>query len=295
MAGAIGRKGAGAKINHFESFKMEALSPLKGGAGIAILGRFKPIKKLGEGRFGKVYLVEDLKTGEVYALKESKDPLFARQLLDEAQNVLLLHHPNLVRLHHYFLSKDRKRIYLLYEYCDGGDLKAFVEKLGRPLKFGEALDVLYQVASGLAYLHDHGYVHLDVKPENVLLKREGEKEVWKLGDFGLLKTRGFSGILDVKGTVGYIAPEVFKGEIHRSSDVFSLGCLLYYMLEGHHPFKAEDPRKELALNRRGIIRFPKGLEPAFRPVFAKMVKINPFLRYRTAGELLRDLEKFRAG
>ncbi len=271
---------------------MELFS-LKGGKGgkvIEILGRFEIVKHLGEGRFGKVYLVRDKKNGKLFALKESKDPLFAKQLLEEAQNVLLLRHPHLVKLIHYFLSKDRKRIYLLYEYCDGGDLKQFVEKKGGFLTFKEALNILYQITDGLAYLHNLGFIHFDIKPENILLKKPN---LWKLGDFGLIKTRGFSGILDIKGTVGYIAPEVFKGEIHRSSDIFSLGCLLYYMLTGHHPFFSKNRREELLLNKRGIVKFPKGLPEDFKPIFSKMVRINPFLRYRTAKELLEDLKKYR--
>ncbi len=271
---------------------METLSPSKGGSKILLLGRFKILKKLGEGRFGEVYLVEDLPTKKVYALKESKDPLFSRQLLDEAQNVLLLSHPNLVKLHHYFLSRDRKKVYLLYEYCNGGDLKTYAERKGGKLPFKEALKILRQVAEGLAYLHNLGFIHFDIKPENVLLKKEEGKALWKLGDFGLIKTRGFSGIFDVKGTVGYIAPEIFKGEVHRSSDVFSLGCLLYYMLTGHHPFKAETPAEELYLNKKGKVEAPQDLPEAFKPIFSKMVRINPFQRYRTAGELLKDIDKY---
>jgi len=124
-----------------------------------------------------------------------------------------------------------------------------------------------------------------------LAKKTGEGLLWKLGDFGLLKTRGFSGILDVKGTVGYIAPEVFRGEIHRSSDIFSLGCLLYYMLEGHHPFKGKNRAEEQLLNRKGVVPIPPSLPEDWREVFERMVKINPFQRYRTAGELLQDLKK----
>jgi len=262
----------------------------KGGKAIEILGRFKPIKLLGEGRFGKVYLVKDIKNGKLYALKESKDPLYAKQLLDEAQNVFLINHPHLVRLYHYYLSRDKKKIYLLYEYCNGGDLKQLVERKNSPLPFNEAFNILYQVAEGLAYLHNLGFIHSDIKPENVLLKLP---DIWKLGDFGLIKPRGFSGILDIKGTVGYIAPEVFRGEIHRSSDIFSLGCLLYYMLTGKHPFNGKNYKEELLLNKKGVVKIPKFLPKGFKPIFSKMVKINPFLRYRTAAELLADLKKFR--
>jgi len=259
---------------------------------ITLLGRFEILKKLGEGRFGNVYLVRD-KDGKLYALKEAKDPIYINQLLEEAQNVFLIGHPHLVRLYRYFITKNGKSVYLLYEYCDGGDLKTYIQSKGGRLKPQEALEILKQITEGLAYLHRYGYIHLDIKPENVLAKKTPSGPIWKLGDFGLLKPRGFSGILDIKGTVGYIAPEVFRGEIHRSSDIFSLGCLLYYMLEGHHPFKAKTKAEEQILNRKGVVPTPSSLPEEWKAVFERMVKINPFQRYRTAAELLQDLKKLR--
>jgi len=84
---------------------------------------------------------------------------------------------------------------------------------------------------------------------------------------------------------------VFRGEIHRSSDIFSLGCLLYYMLEGHHPFKAKTKAQEQILNRKGVVPIPQSLPQEWKEVFQRMVKINPSERYRTAQELLADLKK----
>ena len=269
---------------------MEEVAPLKGGREIPLLNHFEILEHIGDGRFGRVYKVRNKRDGKIYALKEAKDPSYLKQLLNEAQNILLINHQNLVKLHNYFLSKNKKKIYLLYEFCNGGDLRSWVEKKNR-LEPKEALKILKQVTEGLAYLHRFGYIHSDIKPENILLKLENGKKIWKLGDFGLIKTRGFSGILDIKGTVGYIAPEVFRGEIHRSSDIFSLGCLFYYMLEGQHPFKGKDLSEELKKNKTGKIQPPKSLPEAWKPLFEKMVKIDPFRRFRTAGELLEELKK----
>ena len=269
---------------------MKAAIPLKGGKNILLFNRFEILKTLGEGRFGRVYKVRDKKDGNIYALKVAKDPIYVNQLLNEAQNILLINHLHLVKLQSYFYSKKDGKIYLLYEYCNGGDLKREVERR-KMIKPKEALEILKEIAEGLAYLHRFGYIHSDIKPENILSKITKEKKIWKLGDFGLIKTRGFSGILDIKGTVGYIAPEVFRGEIHRSSDIFSLGCLFYYMLEGKHPFQAATPTEELRKNRKGMVEIPKNLPEAWKPVFERMVKINPFQRFRTAGELLNALKQ----
>jgi serine/threonine protein kinase len=263
----------------------------RGGTAILLADRYEIEEKLGEGRFGKVYKVRDLKeNGKIYVLKISKDANLNNYLLDEAQSVIFLNHPNLVKLHKYIVSRKRNEVYLIYEFCDGGDLKNYVEKKGK-LELKEALNILKQIADGLAYLHKKCYIHSDIKPENVLAKREGNRIVWKLGDFSLIKSRGYSGILDVKGTVGYIAPEVFKGKIHRSSDIFSLGCMFYYTLKGKHPFAAEDPKEELAKNKLGKVEIPKELPEDIRKIFKKMVALNYSERYRTAEELLRDLRK----
>jgi len=112
---------------------MSTLISSKGGGEILLLGRFEVLKKLGEGRFGKVYLVRDRVKGDLYALKEAKDPIYIGQLLNEAQNVLLIDHPHLVKLYHYFTSRSGNRVYLLYEYCDGGDLKGYVGSKGGKL------------------------------------------------------------------------------------------------------------------------------------------------------------------
>ncbi len=254
----------------------------------SLLGRYKVLELLGEGRFGKVYKVEDLRDGKIYALKEAKDVSFSGKLLEEAQQVLLFDHPNLVKLFRYHISRDRKKVYLIYEFCDGGDLAGYVKRKGT-LEVKEALPILKQVANGLAYLHEHGYIHMDIKPENVLRKFTPQRELWKLGDFGLLKPRGFYGIIDVKGTVGYIAPEVFRGEIHRSSDIFSLGCLFYFMLKGVHPFHDTDKTRELIKNKKGKVKIPPEIRGKLRSIFEKMINPDPMRRFRTAGQLLKEL------
>jgi serine/threonine-protein kinase len=250
--------------------------------------KFHIIKPLGEGRFSKVYLVE--KDGQLYALKVSKNPEYNRLLIQEAQAVLLFNHPHLIKLYSYFHSKDYKRVYLLYEYADAGDLKKLVEKRGK-LSPKETLEILKHIVKGLTYLHSKGYIHFDIKPENVLGKRSREGIIWKLGDFGLIKSRGFSGILEIKGTVGFIAPEVFRGEIHRSSDIYSLGCLIFYMLKGHHPFKGKTKNEEIKKNKHGIVELDKNIPEKLRILLSKMLNPNPYKRFRTAWELENFLSK----
>jgi len=167
---------------------------------------------------------------------------------------------------------------------DVGDLKEYVLSRGR-LSEEEAVKVLRNVTEGLVFLHSRGYIHSDIKPENIFGKRILRSVVWKLGDFGLLKIRGSVSVIDVKGTLGYIAPEVFRGEIHRSSDVFSLGCLLYFLLFGRDPFHSGDRGEKLRRNREAIYEIPGNISPKMRDLLNRMLEKDFRKRFRTAVEL----------
>ncbi|NPA32667.1 MAG: serine/threonine-protein kinase [Aquificae bacterium] len=255
--------------------------------GDVILGYYEILEEIGEGTFGKVYKVKALRgryKGKVFALKVATNPYAIRYLWKEAQTLILFRHPNIVSLQSYLYKKDKKELYLIYEYMDFGTLKDYVQKKGR-LTEEEALKVLRHIVNALEYLHSRGYIHSDIKPENIFGKRVLPSVVWKLGDFGLIKIRGEASVLDVKGTVGFIAPEIFRGEIHRSSDIFSLGCLTYYMLTGKTPFEGETPQERKKKNKEGRVELPEELSPKMRNLLGKMLEPDYTKRFRTAKEL----------
>ncbi|WP_461832002.1 serine/threonine protein kinase [Aquifex sp.] len=255
--------------------------------GDIILGYYEILDEIGEGNFGKVYKVRALKgryKGKIFALKVANNPYAITYLWKEAQTLILFHHPNIISLQSYLYKKDKKELYLIYEYMDFGTLKDYVESKGR-LSEEEALKVLKHVANALEYLHSRGYIHSDVRPENVIGKKVLNTVIWKLGDFGLIKIRGDASVIDVKGALGFIAPEVFRGEIHRSSDIYSLGCLTYYMLTGESPFKGKSVKEVKEKNKKGIVAIPEDLSDKMKNLLRKMLEPDYRKRFRTAKEL----------
>ncbi|GAB6066517.1 hypothetical protein JCM9492_16120 [Aquifex pyrophilus] len=229
--------------------------------GDVILGYYEVLDEIGEGNFGKVYKVKALRgryKGKIFALKVANNPYAITYLWKEAQTLILFHHPNIISLQSYLYKKDKKELYLIYEYMDFGTLKDYVESKGK-LSEEETLRVLKHVVNALEYLHSRGYIHSDVRPENVIGKRVFNTVIWKLGDFGLIRIRGDVSVIDVKGALGFIAPEVFRGEIHRSSDIYSLGCVTYYMLTGEIPFKGETIKEVKEKNKKGVVEIPEHL------------------------------------
>ncbi|SHK33415.1 serine/threonine protein kinase [Thermocrinis minervae] len=262
--------------------------------GSILFETYKVLSFLGEGIFGKVYKVLVLKgryKGKVLAMKIAKDPNTVHYLMKEAQTLLLFNHPHIVSLISYIHKKDTHELFVLYELMDT-DLKTHVLSRGT-LSEEEALRVLFHVSQGLDYIHRRGYIHGDIKPENIFGKKVLRDVLWKLGDFSLVRIRGSGALVDVKGTVGYIAPEVFKGEVHRSSDVYSLGCVLYFMLTGRHPFYSENPSESLKKNKEGLLTFPEGLSPQMEHLLERMLSKDHTRRFKNAGELLDYLIKNR--
>jgi len=255
--------------------------------GDLILGYYRVLGIIGKGDFGVVYKVKGERgryKGKILALKVASNPYAVEYLWKEAQTLILINHPNIISLQSYLYKKDKKELYVLYELMDEGDLKEFVLRRGG-LGEKEALKVLWNITRGLAFLHSRGYIHCDIKPENIFGKRVLSSIVWKLGDFGLMKIRGSVSIIDVKGTVGYIAPEVFKGEIHRSSDIYSLGCLTHFMLSCRDPFPSKDRKEKIKLNREGEVDIDRRIGGRIRELLEIMLQKDYRKRFRTANEL----------
>ncbi|MFN3813155.1 MAG: serine/threonine protein kinase [Aquificaceae bacterium] len=263
--------------------------------GSVVLGTYQVLSFLGKGAFGSVYKVKVLEgryKGKVMALKVAKDVEVLPYLWKEVQTLLLFNHPHIVSMQSYLYEKDRNELYVLYEFMDAGDLKDYLLSKGS-VGEREALRILFHIARGLEFLHKRGYIHGDIKPENVFGKRVLKDIVWKLGDFGLVRIRGSSHVLDVKGTLGYIAPEVFHGEIHRSSDIFSLGCVLYFMLTGKDPFDDADKKEKLRRNKLAEYSMPSGISHETQEIIRITLDTDYKKRFRTAMELIDYIVKGR--
>ena len=206
-----------------------------------ILDRYRPLRPLGSGGSGSVWLVFDEHSGEKFALKIiAREGRAAPRAEREAEAATTLRHPHCLRA--YGLETDDKHLYIPYEYVPGDTLRQAL----RTHQLGDegAVEAAAQVLEGLAFAHARGIVHRDVKPSNVLLAQDDRVSV-RLFDFGLALMADadtLTAVGDVPGTLAYISPERLHGqEAGPPADVWAVGVLLWEALAGHHPFWRTSP------------------------------------------------------
>lgn len=207
------------------------------------LGHFRVVERIGAGGMAAVFKAYQPTLDRYVAIKvlpayHARDPVFVKRFEQEARSVAKLAHPNIVQIHDFGEQDDIT--YIVMEYVDGGTLK---DRLKKALPVAEAADYMIQAAEGLDCAHRNGIVHRDVKPANMLLRKDGHL---LLSDFGIAKilegttnlTRVGTGI----GTPQYMSPEQGMGQpVDRRSDIYSLGIVFFHCLTGHVPFTADSP------------------------------------------------------
>ena len=210
--------------------------------GETIAERYEVEELVGHGGMSSVYKARDTLLERHVALKilheqYSSDEDFVERFKREARSVAQLQHPNIVTV--IDRGEEDGRQFIVFEYIDGENLKEHVVRKGR-LDVQEALEIAGEVARGLAFAHEQGLIHRDVKPQNVLLNGDGRA---KVTDFGIARTLDVDGMTQtgtVLGTSNYIAPEQASGQpVDAHSDVYALGAVLYELLAGEVPFPGE--------------------------------------------------------
>jgi serine/threonine-protein kinase len=266
------------------------------------LGRYRILAELGRGAMGVVYRAEDPMLSRTVAIKTINmvaDPAeraeYEKRFYQEAKAAGGLSHPNVVTI--YDIGHAGDVVYMAMEYVEGTELRDLLNR-GR-IDAAVAVDIVAQVAEGLAYAHARGIVHRDVKPANIMVPRDGPA---KIMDFGIARMRAS----DVKTQTGmllgspkYMAPEqLLGGQVDQRCDIFSLGVVLYEALTGAPPFSGADitqvmyqivhadPPPPSALNSR--------VPPMLDLIVAKALAKDPAARYPDARELAADLRACRA-
>jgi tRNA A-37 threonylcarbamoyl transferase component Bud32 len=211
--------------------------------GETIAGRYELEEVVGHGGMSTVYKAHDSLLERNVVLKVlhqqyNEDEDFVERFKREARSVAQLQHPNIVTV--IDRGEEDGRQYIVFEFIDGENLKELVVRKGR-LDVRDALEIALEIAHGLAFAHDHGLVHRDVKPQNVLLNGDGRA---KVTDFGIARSldvdHGVTQTGTILGTSNYIAPEQASGKpVDAYTDVYSLGIVLYEMLTGEVPFPGE--------------------------------------------------------
>jgi len=207
--------------------------------GKSLKNRYYIISTIGEGGMAEVYLANDIINKREVAIKiikdsTSLDPLNIARFQREARASAALRHDSIIEI--YDVDEYHGKPYMVMEYVKGESLKALLKKRGvfTPI---EATDIIYQLSDALNHAHEHGVIHRDVKPQNVMIKKDG---AIKLGDFGIALVNDAPHLTQkdiVLGSVHYMAPEVAEGKgASVQSDVYSLGITFFELLTGKLPF-----------------------------------------------------------
>ncbi len=261
-----------------------------------IAGRYHVLERVGQGGAAEVYRAMDTRLGRVVALKllretYAQDATFRARFENEARAAARLSHPNIVDVYDYDSSEGV--YFIAMEYVPGENLKELINRRA-PLAESEVVRLLTAVLSGLGAAHAAGLVHRDMKPQNVLVGRDG---VPKIADFGIAKAMGDAGLTEAGiafGTPHYLAPEQARGdEVTPRTDLYAVGVMSYEMLSGRLPFEGENPMRVAYAH---VFDTPKPLGEIAEGVSAGMVSFveramskDASERYGTAEEMLEAL------
>ncbi|ODS41146.1 MAG: hypothetical protein A7315_02175 [Candidatus Altiarchaeales archaeon WOR_SM1_79] len=263
------------------------------------ISHFKILAKLGQGSMGIVYKAQDLKLKRTVALKFlpfylADDKQARLRFIREAQVTASLQHPNIAITYDFIEIANEKIIVM--EYLDGKTLTEKITQEHQNLK--QILDWSINIAEGLSAAHAKGIIHRDIKPQNIMITKDGGT---KIMDFGIAKLRGtpsFTPPGERLGTLDYAAPELVMGDKgdHRS-DIFSLGVVLYELMTGQRPFCGEhDAAVVYAIVNEAPIPMTeicKDIPPAFERLVMKMLEKNREKRYQSCDELLLELRQLK--
>ena len=260
--------------------------------------RYEILEIIGEGGMAVVYKALCHRLNRYVAVKIMRDDMaadeeFRRRFCAESHAVAMLSHPNIVAVYDVSHSDDIE--YIVMELVEGITLKQYMEKKGA-LAWKEVLHFSKQISKALAHAHERGIIHRDIKPQNIMLLRDG---TIKVGDFGIaaLENEIYENNGQAIGSIHYIAPEQARGECPDArSDIYSLGVVMYEMLTGEQPYTGET-LGEIAVKHMNAEPVPPREKAPETPEELERIclrAMNASLeeRYQTAGELYEDLEAF---
>lgn len=265
--------------------------------GTMIGNRYEVVEKVGTGGMADVYRAMDHRLNRYVAVKilkneYSEDTKFVTKFRQEAQAVACLSHPNVVAV--YDVGEEQGMHFIVMEFVEGITLKSYIEKKGK-LSVREAVGIGIQIASGLEAAHNSHIIHRDIKPQNILISRDGTA---KVTDFGIAKAASSNTITaSAMGSVHYISPEQARGGFSdEKSDVYSLGVTMYEMLSGTLPFTGESAvavalahiQEEAVPLTAMDATIPKGISD----IVAKCMQKKADFRYPTSADLIAELKMF---
>lgn len=264
------------------------------------ISHYRILEELGRGGMGIIYKAEDQKLRRTVALKVlpesfTRDEESRRRFIYEAQHASSLQHQNICTIHEINETEDGQ-YFIVMDYYDGETLKSKISR--ENLNIDEIINIITQIAEGLQKAHGKGIIHRDIKPANIFITKEG---IIKILDFGLAKKIDQTQFTrrDMKfGTTEYMSPEQIKGEkIDHRTDIWSIGVLLYEMLTGQHPFKAdyEQAIVYLVLNQdpEDVRNYRKDVPDRVLTILEKSIAKERETRYENLSLMLDDIQKVK--
>ena len=264
--------------------------------GMFISDRYEIIDNVGSGGMADVYKAKDQRLNRFVAIKVlkpeySSDKSFVNKFRGEAQSAAGLSHPNIVNV--YDVGDDSGLHYIVMELVEGITLKRFIERKGK-LEVKEAVGIAIQIAQGMEAAHDNHIIHRDIKPQNIIISRDGKV---KVTDFGIAKATNSNTITsNAMGSVHYLSPEQARGGYSdEKSDIYSLGVTLYEMLSGKVPFAGDNTVSVALLHIQGEAMPLRDLDQSIPisvdKIVQKCMQKRPERRYHSASELILDLKR----
>lgn len=265
--------------------------------GVILGKRYEILGRVGSGGMADVYKGKDHKLNRYVAIKVLKsdyrsDEVFIKKFLSEAQAAAGLMHPNVVNV--YDVGQDRGLYYMVMELVEGITLKDYIEKKGM-ISAKETVSIAIQMVSGLQAAHNQHIIHRDIKPQNIIISKDGKV---KVTDFGIARATTSTQTIStsVMGSVHYTSPEQARGGVvDEKSDIYSVGITLYEMVTGHVPFDGDSTvsvalkhlQEQIASPAEEVEDLPYSLEC----IIMKCTQKNPNLRYHDCASLLLDLKR----
>lgn len=264
--------------------------------GIILGKRYEVISKIGAGGMADVYKGKDHMLNRYVAIKVLKkefkeDENFVRKFRSEAQAAAGLIHPNVVNV--YDVGEDRGLYYMVMELVEGITLKEYIDKKGR-LSHKETISIAIQMCTGIGVAHAANIIHRDIKPQNIIISKDGKV---KVTDFGIAKATTSNTISsNAMGSVHYTSPEQARGGFSdQKSDIYSIGITLYGMVTGQVPFDGDSTVSVAIKHLQEEITPPSEIVPdipySLEQIILKCTQKNGERRYRNTGELIQDLKR----
>ncbi len=255
--------------------------------------RYRVIKKLATGGMAYVYLGHDITLDRTVAIKIlkqglSRDKAFRDQFHQEARAAANLSHPNIVTIHDF--GYDGQKLFIIMEYVPGVDLKTYLNRQPN-LTLKEALDLVIQACDGIGFAHRTGIIHCDIKPHNMLVTPDRRLKVTDFGIARAISASHSDRLQDVVwGSPHYFSPEQAAGYPPTpSSDVYSLGIVLFEAVTGILPFESDDNSTLARMHMEGPVPHPRSINPAIpaqlEQFLLKVLSKDPSSRYRTADQM----------